>query len=466
MTAAHIGTIPRTLAGAALVAAALLLAALPVRAQQSPSDKSLFVTASVDNDRPYLGQQITYASKIYQRSGFPHSVHYEPPGFAGFWNVRATEQDEYSETIESKVYRVIELRTLLFPSIVGTIDIEPAVLTVPDGSSEGPTVVEGVPVTIEVRPMPTEAPAGFAGAVGRFEISATVDTTTGRMNDSVQLTVTVQGAGNIDALPDPLWPEFLGWRVIGSPASVTSEVIDGRLVGSRTYASILVPEMAGELTVPEISYAYYDPDLEEYVQAATSPIVVSIGEADGVPSVPPSSAGGTEDDPEFSDTRRLRAVPPVLGKAGGNVTENYGYWASWTLPLLVIFGAAVWRRRRDALEAALVDSRRRDALPNAQSTLSRAVAAGDDGAVAAADAVLSYLADRFAEPLTGLTREALGEQLRDAGVPTEVAERVEHTMASGEAARYTPEAASSGQTEDRVQRAAQLLVELDGAIEQ
>ena len=419
----------------------------------------------MDNDRPYLGQQITYVSKIYQRSGFPHSVHYEPPGFAGFWNVRATEQDEYSETIESEVYRVIELRTLLFPSIVGTIDIEPAVLTVPDGSSEGPTVVEGVPVTIEVRPMPTEAPAGFAGAVGRFEISATVDTTTGRMNDSVQLTVTVQGAGNIDALPDPLWPEFLGWRVIGSPASVTSEVIDGKLVGSRTYASILVPEMAGELTVPEISYAYYDPDLEEYVQAATSPIVVSIGEADGVPSGTRSAASKIEEG-AVPGAKPIKAVPSGLQESGGDLTDGFGYWAAWTLPLLVICGAAVWRRRRDALEAALVDSRRRNALPNAQSTLSRAVATGVDGAVAAADAVLSYLSDRLSVPLTGLTREALGERLRDAGVPTEVAERVENTLASGEAARYTPEAASAGHTEDRVQRAAQLLVELDGAIEQ
>ena len=443
----------------------MLLAALPVRAQQSPSDEALFVTASVDNDRPYLGQQITYVSRIYQRSGFPHSVHYERPGFAGFWNVGETEQDEYAETVDSEAYRVIELRTLLFPSIVGTIAIEPAVLTVSDGSSDAPTVVEGVPVTIEVRPMPTEAPAGFVGAVGRFEISAEVDTTTSRMNDSVQLTVTVQGAGNIDALPDPSWPEFRGWRVIRSPASVTSEVVNGKLVGSRTYPSVLVPEMAGELTVPEISYAYYDPDLEEYVQAATSPIVVSIGEADGVPSVPPSSAGRTEDDAELSGIKRVRAAPPVLGKAGGNVTENYGYWAAWTLPLLAILGAAGWRRRRDAQETALLDSRRRNALPNALTALSRARAAGDDSAVAAADAVLSYLADRFAEPLTGLTREALGERLRDAGVSTAVAERAEDTLASGEAARYTPEAASAGHTEDRVQRAAQLLNEIDGAIE-
>ena len=444
----------------------MLLAALPVRAQQSPFDKSLFVTASVDNDQPYIGQQITYVSKIYQRSGFPHSLHYEPPGFAGFWNVRATEQDEYTETIESEVYRVIELRTLLFPSIVGTIDIEHAVLTVSAGSSEGPTVVEGVPVTIEVRPMPTEAPAGFTGAVGRFEISAAVDNTMVRIDDSVQLTVTVQGAGNIDALPDPSWPEFEGWRVIESPASVTSEVIDGKLVGSRTYSSVLLPEMAGELTVPEISYAYYDPDLEEYVQAATSPIVVSIAEADGVPSASQSPARKIEGEGQVPGAKPIKAVPSDLRTSGGDLTDGFGYWAAWTLPLLAIFGAAAWRRRRDALEAALVDSRRRNALPNAQSTLRRAAAGGDDSAVAAADAVLSYLSDRFAEPLTGLTREALGERLRDAGVSTEVLERVEDTLASGEAARYTPGAPSAGHAEDRVERAAHLLVELDGAIEQ
>ncbi len=466
MTAPRIGTIRRALAGAALVTTALLLAALPVRAQELSSDKSLFVTASVDIDRPYLGQQVTYVSKIYQRSGFPHSLHYEPPGFAGFWNAHATEQDEYSETIESEAYRVIELRTLLFPSIVGTIDIEPAVLTVSVGSSDAPTVVQGVPITIEVRPMPTEAPAGYTGAVGRFEISAEVDATTGRINDSVQLTVTVQGAGNIDALPEPSWPEFQGWRVIESPASVTSEVIDGKLLGSRTYANVLVPDKVGELTVPKISYTYYDPDLEEYVQAVTSPIVVSIGEADGVPSVSPSSNRGPEDDPELSGSKRVKAVPPVLRKSGGKMTEGFRYWAAWTLPLLAILAAAVWRRRREALEAALVDSRRRNALPNAQSTLSRAVATDDDNAVAAADAVLLYLSDRFAEPFTGLTREALGERLLDAGIPTEVTERVEDILASGEAARYTPEAASASQTEDRVQRAAQLLVELDGAINQ
>ena len=456
----RIGTIQRTLAVVVLVGVAMVLAALPVRAQQSPSDEPLFVTASVDSDRPYLGQQITYVSKIYQRSGFPHKVHYEPPTFAGFWKPRPTEQSEHSETIDFKDYRVIELRTILFPSVVETIEIEPGVLTA--NTSEGTTVVESVPIPVDVRPLPTGAPAGFTGAVGRFEVSAEVDTTTMRMNDTVLLTVKVQGSGNIDALPDPPWPEFQGWRVIESPAVASSDVIDGRLVGSRTYERVLVPEMAGELTVPGISFTYFDPDLDEYIQDETSPMAVSIAEAEGVPSVPPPVVD-VEDDRAAPGAKRVKAVPPLLRKSGGEMTESAVYWAMWGLPLFAIAGAAVWRRRRDSWEAALADSRRRNALPNAKSMLARAVADGHDQGIAAADAVLFYLSDRFGEPLTGLTREALGQQLRDAGIPAEVAERVEHTLASGEEARYTPGAQSADQ--DRIERATQLLIELDGAIQ-
>ncbi len=461
----RIGTISRALVSAVVVSSATLLVALPVGAQQSPADQALFVTASVDNDRPYIGQQITYISRIYQRPGFPHSVHYEPPGFAGFWNVGETEQDEYTETVDSESYRVIELRTILFPSVVGTIDIAPAVLTVSGGSSEAPTVVESVPVTIEVSPTPAGAPAGFAGAVGRFEVSAAVDGATVRMGDSVELTVTLQGAGNIDALPDPSWPEFRGWRVIESPPSVTSEVVDGRLVGSRTYVSVLVPEMAGELMVPEISYAHYDPDLEEYVGAITSPIAVSVAAVDGASPDPRSTAGGTEEG-AVPGAGSIKPVPSHLRTAGGDVTDGYGYWAAWALPLLAIVGASAWRRRRDAIEAAAVDSRRRNALANAQAAISRAAAAGDESAVAAADAMMSYLSDRLAIPLGGLTREALVDRLREAGVSPAALERVEDTLASGEAARYRPEAAAAGDAEDRVQRAAQLLDELDEAIRQ
>ena len=147
------------------------------------------------------------------------------------------------------------------------------------------------------------------------------------------------------------------------------------------------------------------------------------------------------------------------------MTSSVFFWAMWVPPLLVIVGAAVWRRRRDAWEASLADSRRRNALPNAQAALRRATAGGDNPSVAAAAALSSYLSDRLGESLTGLTREALAKRLQDAGVPAELTQRVEGVLASGEAARYAPEDSSPGSASDRIERASQLLVELDGAIE-
>ena len=405
-------TIKGVLVGAAIIATVMLPATLPVGAQQPPSDESLYVIAEVDNERPYLGQQITYVTKTYRQADFPHSVTYRPPDFAGFWNVTETEEAEYGESVHSSVYTVNELRTILFPSVVGTVVIEPARLTFTDGQAARPVVVESSSITVNVQSLPLPAPSGFSGAVGRFDVSAEVDTTSAHMNESVQLTVKVEGKGNIDALPEPLWPDFTGWRVVQSPPTSSSEVVDGQLVGSRTYKNTLVPEAAGELTVPEISYGYYDPDLEQYAESSTVPIVVSIADTDGTSAISPPTADAADREQEIVVARPIRPVPEPFRPPAGELTDSVGYWAVWTLPLLVIVLAAAWRRRRDAREAALADSRRRNALPNARSTLRRAVSVGNDPTVAAADALHNYLSDRFGESLVGLTREAIGERLR------------------------------------------------------
>ena len=463
----RIRTMRRALSALALVAAAMVSGVASLHAQ-SPAAEPLFVEASVDNSRPYLGQQITYVFKAYLRSDLSLSadqldqLRYVPPNFSGFWTYQPTEPDEYIEAIDSSDYRVVEIQTALFPSVVGTVEIGASTLTVPANSSGTPNILESAPVIVDVRPLPPGAPAGFEGAVGNFDISAEVDADTGKVNEPVQLTVRVSGEGNIETLPDPAWPEFADWRVVELPAAADSQVVDGRITGSRTYGIAMVPTKAGQLTIPGIVYSYFEPNLEEYVRAAAAPIVVSVSEAGG-PS-PPSldvEAAVEEDDTE---ARYAKAVPSSLRQSGRELTDSAIYWAVWGIPSLAIVGAVAWRRRRDAEEAALASSRRRNALPNARAVLARAAASGDDPRVAAADAVQSYLSDRLGVPLGGLTREALGRRLQDAGVPPDLGHRVDDTLAAGERARYTPQPSSTGGKTDQVEHVDQLLADLDGAI--
>ena len=427
---------------------------------QSQGEGPLFVRASVDNDRPYIGQQIAYVLRIYQRSDFTKKLRYIPPSFAGLWNSQPTQRDEYTEMIGSAQYRVIELRTLLFPSVVETITIEPASLRADAGLPGGPDSLESEPVGVGVRPLPTGAPPGFVGAVGRFEISAEVNATIGTVNEPVLLTVKVTGDGNIEALPDPTWPEFSGWRAIESPPTSEAEVMDGRVTGIRAYELGLVPEESGDLTIPAIAYPHYDPEAERYIQIATVPIVLAIGGADGVS---PLVSDDAEAEQSASEVRGNKPVPQELGRSRNGLTGTPVYWAAWVVPLLIIVGGAIWRRRVVVREAALATSRQQNALRNARSVLRRATEAGLDTRVASADALLSYMSDRLDVAVGGLTRDSLLQWLGEAGVSSGLAQRVEDTLALGEEARYSPVGDGAGRREDLAERTAQLLTDLEEA---
>ena len=167
---------------------------------------------------------------------------------------------------------------------------------------------------IEALPTPADAPEEFSGAVGRFEISCRG----GRYNSAHErvrpdVRSALEGEGNIDALPDPKWPEFEGWRMRSIlQRRANSDAVNGQIVGTRAYVRDLVPEMAGELTIPELSYTYFDPESESYMRAATSPIVVTITPIDGTLSS--TSIDQSLDDEDVDGTEKHQGCTPVTPK--------------------------------------------------------------------------------------------------------------------------------------------------------
>ena len=451
---------------AAFAVAVMAVAAVPAVHAQAPSSEALFIRALVDNDRPYLGQQVTYSLRIYQRQDADLSsvqVRYTPPDFAGFWNSQRTGQDEFDETVEGNEYRVVEVRTILFASVVGAGGIEPAVLEISGGTSGTPGRLESDAVPVEVRPLPVPEPAGFTGAVGSLDISVSVDADTGVLNEPVLFTVRIAGEGNIEALPDPEWPELAGWRVIESPVSVDSQVVAGRITGSRTYEIALMPRQAGSLAIPEIRYPYFDPVLQRYVERETPPLSVTVAGLDGEPAVP-SLPVASDAEEEAQALRPIKAVPNSLRRPGTELAESTVYWAAWAIPVLGVIGAAAWRRRRASREAARAEALRNSALPGAKAALSRSIASGVDPRVAASEALLMYLSARLELQMASTTREALLRRLQDGGISPELQDRVSEVLTDGESARYTPPAASSGRVGGQADRAMQLMDELEEAL--
>ena len=441
-----------------------MAAGVPAGAEAQQPVAPLFVSASVDNDRPYVGQQVTYVFRIHQRSDAATSdgtVEYRHPAFSGFWNSGLNEQLEYSETTPSGSYRVVELRTPLFPSVADSITIEPGSLTLSGIDSQPAEILESSPVTIEAQPLPPDPPVGFSGAVGRFDLSIVPEVKSEQEAGAVHLVVTIEGEGNIGALPDPNWPDFANWRVIESPEVSDSRIVDGLLMGRRIYTLTLLPTNSGDLVIPQVSFTYFDPYAENYNHVSTTPITVSIA-GGGLPEIAADSgAASATRDGVNAGAMPIKAPPDSLRREGFRLTSGAAYWVAWVVPLLAIVAALVWKHRRTALENARTNSHRRNALPNARREMERAISGGTDARIASADALLSYLAVRLDASVTRLTREELIDRLLQAMVSPDITRGVEGILTAGEEARYSHAPVSPTSGKDYGEHAALLMADIE-----
>lgn len=407
------------------------------------SGQNFFVEAEVDNPTPTIGQQIIYTFRFYQAVNLFDQPRYDAPTFTGFWNQQQPDQSQYTIEVSGRAYRVTELRTLLFPTIAGETTIEPAVLTIPGDLFTAGVTIQTQPVTVDVQSPPPNAPADFNGAVGQFEIAAQVDATQVKVNDPLTLRITLDGVGNIENLPEPVWPTIPDWRAFESQATTNTRFQDGVLSGNRVYERLMVPGVAGEFTIPPISYTYFDPATGEYKTIATEAFPVTVTPGEESPPVPVVLGAGKEAIERIGgDIRHIKPVPPKLNSDSGTVTARAWYWILWGIPLLLMAGNYIRLNRQARLQGNTALARSLQARKRALKTLALAKKENRDPYDSAGQILTAYLGDKLNRSVSGLTRPELAAHLQSAGVQAELIQRVQNSLSLSDLGRYSPATAN------------------------
>ena len=403
------------------------------------SDREMFVDAQIDPVEVYLGEQVTYLLRFY-RSADPfgrrprHQVSYDEPAFNGFWSNEDSDQSRYETMVDGNRFSVTEVRTVLFPAVTGPLTVGPATLTVPGGFFLHDTALMSEPVTVNVLPLPGRAPAGFNGAVGRFTIEAVANADESRVNEPITLIVTLRGEGNIDALPEPAWPDIPGWRSFEGDTTAVSNVSRGRLSGTRTFDRLLVPGEPGDFTIPPIEYVHFDPEAAEYVTVSTEPIAVTVAPGPGL-----ASDAGPSGRLELSatDIRHIKPVPDRLAAEEEPLASRAGYWSMWAALLVLLAVGVAWRAQGGRVKARIAAARSKSPSAAAMSALEEAERRGDDPYGAGGRVLLEYMSARLGQPLNGLTHDEVAELLGTRGVDAALSDRVVACLTAGEG-RFAP----------------------------
>lgn len=300
------------------------------------------------------------------------------------------------------------------------------------------------PIAVTVLPLPAAGqPADFSGAVGQFQVASELAPASGPVGDPLTFKLIVTGKGNLSRVNSQGLQDSPQWRAYHTESKLTADDDTGRQ-GFKTFSQPVVPRQAGQLTVPSLSFSYFDPEAGRYVTRATQPITVT---------VTPSAVSG----PAAAPLQAADAAPGGAGTAPGDTLAPdvavSGHrsatlvplvWRRWFIgatvaPILVMLAAItlIRRQRRRAGDPELMlHAARLAAVKINLETMAAALHRGDAPAFfsAARHALQERLADLWQVPAESVDQRMVAERL-----PQQEGAQLRAIFAMAEKATYAGE---------------------------
>ena len=275
-----------------------------------PQNKYYFLEASVDQGKPYVGQQFVYTLKLYTRTRILEAG-LEMPELNNFWKEQIGKEQSYQTQLQGEIWQVTEVKHLLMPlsaAKTGKVELPPAAIMatvmVPAQRQQRAATrgrgglleqifddeffggafgqrqrvkISSNPVEVELRSLPAENRPAVANIfVGAVEISSQVDKTSLPRGDSLTFTLKLTGNSYLDGANfDHI--DFANFRVYPDrPVPAQRQMQGESFIESKVLKWALVPQAEGTLTIPAISVASFNPTTGQYQTVQTNPITIQV----------------------------------------------------------------------------------------------------------------------------------------------------------------------------------------------
>jgi hypothetical protein len=441
--------------------------------------KNIFVKVDVDKTSLYEGEQLTATYKLYTRLPTNSSVT-KVPAFKGFSakDIDLPNPPQATEELVNGVpYKVFIIRkTLLFPLQSGALELDPVEVdnhvklvklvknnnkrrdpfgdafndpfndpffddffNRPEVSYEDvPYKIQTAPVKINVKPLPLDnRPASYNGAVGKFDMQASVDKQNLTTDDALTLKVTISGQGNVNLLNPPKLDIPSSFEKYDPKATENIEKNSIPLAGTRQFEFTLMPQEAGDQTIPPVEFSYFDVASNSFktIRSEAFNIHVTAGKI------------AKRDKEDFSENKNaitanysgaLRWV-----KDGHFLLVNPLFYVLLLLPVVLLVVAFLYRRKQhyEQNNAAFLKHRFANKVALKRLELAaRYLKEGKDKAFyeETSRAVWGYLSNKLHIPFADLSKQLVQNRLAQQQINGQNTNELFELLDNCEMALYTP----------------------------
>ncbi|MBK7381315.1 MAG: protein BatD [Ignavibacteriales bacterium] len=453
---------------------------------------NLFIRAIVDKQKVYLGEQVTVVYKLYTRLNIASQMSINKlPNYEGFWSEEietANNIDFTTEVINGKQYRVGVLkRAALFPSQTGELSITPFELNVPvqiqkkkrsnnifddffnDPFGRSETYeynAKSNTVKISVLPLPeAKKPESFAGAVGRFEITSSIEQKKYKTNEPITLKLTISGSGNIKLLniPELTLPTGLDKYEPKTDEQISAGAV---VTGVKTIEYVIVPRIAGRKEIPPIEFSYFDPSKKSYVTLTTQSYTIDIAQGEANISEYTNKQGVETLD---QDIRYLKIESDDISNNSGIVLFQFGYWVSFIVPLVTVVLLVNWKRRQDKLSGNVQLMKYQRAQKVAKNRLKAAKKLSEENKVEIffteiSLALFGYLEDKLHISKAEFTLDHACEILKGKKIPDQIIDELRDSVQKCEFVRFAPNTDGETAMKEMYESISHVIIEIERSI--
>jgi len=365
----------------------------PNDAPQIDADDALHLVADVSKTNPYINEPITVVYKLYfsYNIGITNWRELDKPKYNDFWsqNIDIKQLQVEEGKYNGEKYRYVVLRkTVLYPQKSGKLEIEPLSLDIDVQLPSNRRNMFGQVVVVEdnkrvsagarminVKPLPEAGkPVDFSGAVGKFDFKAVPSKTNLKNGESLDLTVSVSGTGNLKlfTLPKPVVPSALEMYDPVHTENVTTPL--SGMAGKITDKYTIIPQFKGKYPIKPMSFSYFDLASGKYKTIASPEIMINV--LDG----PTASNGVATNDNEpakmkISGSEQFKFIKLDTKLANMHHSDFFGSGTFYTLvllPFICIPFVILFRKKKEALDNDVAGNKIRTSNRLAKKYLSEA----------------------------------------------------------------------------------------------
>ena len=428
----------------------------------------ILLRAVVSRNSVFKNEPLHVAFKLYTRVPYVNIVPESAPSFNGFWSQDLTDPNTVQvsrETYNGKVYETRVLYDyLLYPQQVGQLTIDPVEMTVVAqviiqsrnadpffGTGREvlnvPRKVQSQRTTVNVKALPSGAPASFSGAVGSFTMDTEFPAERLAANSGANITVKISGRGNLTFVQAPKLQLPASFELYNVKTTESINASSAGISGYRQFEYPFIARAEGPYEIEPVEFTYFDPQRMEYMtlKSKSLPLEILPDANGGGDAVVMQGRGVSKEEVRLlgEDIRFIKLGSAQLRTVAVPFLFSTAYWIllAGILILFALAYAALRHRIRESQNVALVRGKRANKVAVQRFRTAKRYMEEQNRHAFYEEmlrALWGYMSDKFNIPMANLTKENVREELHKRGVAAEDSQRFTDIITRCDEAQYSP----------------------------